>query len=52
MDIGTILIVAIVSVAIGYFAGYILSNNRKNKSESDTETVPTEPVEQGPRYRI
>ncbi len=50
MDIGTILIVAIVSVAIGYFAGYILSSNRKSKSDPDTETVPTETVEQGPRF--
>jgi hypothetical protein len=50
MDIGTILIVAIVSVAIGYFAGYILSSNRKNKSDLDTETIPTETVEEGPRF--
>jgi hypothetical protein len=50
MDIGTILIVAIVSVAIGYFAGIILSNARKNKSDPDIETAPTETVEQGPRY--
>ena len=50
MDIGTVLIVAIVSVAIGYFAGLILTNNRKNKPDSDTETVSTETVEQGPRF--
>jgi|WetSurMetagenome_2_1015567.scaffolds.fasta_scaffold05135_6 hypothetical protein len=50
MDIGTILIVAIVSVAIGYFAGVILVNNRKNKSDSDTEIVQTDSVEQGPRF--
>jgi hypothetical protein len=50
MDIGTILIVAIVSVAIGYFAGYILSTNRKSKSDPDIETVPTETVEEGPRF--
>jgi hypothetical protein len=50
MDFGVILIVAIISVAIGYFAGLMLTN--LNKDRSEPETRPDEPVasESGPRF--
>ena len=50
MDIGIILIVAIVSVAIGYFAGLFLTKN----SNKDVEEIPvvqeTPTAEKGPRF--
>jgi hypothetical protein len=50
MDFGVILIVAIICVAIGYFAGLMLTNLNKDRSEPDIK--PEEPVagESGPRF--
>lgn len=50
MDVGIILIIAIVSVAIGYFAGLVLSNSRKKDIETDPESVVEVRADNGPRY--
>ena len=50
MDVGIILIIAIVSVAIGYFAGLVLSNSRKKDIESNPESVVEVKADNGPRF--
>lgn len=50
MDVGIVLIVAIVSVAIGYFAGLVLSKSRKPDNQTDTEPVVEVQADDGPRY--
>ncbi len=37
MDFGVILIVAIICVAIGYFAGLMLTNLNKDRSDPDAK---------------
>ena len=50
MDVGIILIVAIVSVAIGYFAGLFITKNNKKDEEDEPEILVAASVEKGPRF--
>ena len=50
MDVGVILAVAIVSIAIGYFAGLMLTNLKKDQSSPIPGPDVSGSVETGPRY--
>lgn len=50
MNVGVFLIVAIVSAAIGYFAGIILTNLQKDRSNESTGSETPEINDPGPRF--